>query len=613
MYSFRNGGSLRQHLVGDAVLLGDVLSEAHAFRRSDLDLKGTLRTLVLHDEGRGFHLRIAFVEGIHIVGELVHVCVIDRADAFLQDGTHGVSGDVVAFFEGGGREGLVQEHEAVFGRFRIELLKADAFFTESSEIHGLVFVGREVGEDIVHRLILETGGRDVDAALGQDEEEADGLGDRGLTATVRTGQDVDGVVGIEVEVVIDDLFTVVRRDGELQVIKASSLHGEACVQIFLGEDGRLTEGHAFLEVALDELGEADVEQEFGDELGDVHDRNVHIFPEGVTEFLHEGVEELGDDLAEIECGALHTIALRHRRRRRMCICHVTHNDAAGGRLRIHLGQAVHETGAFFVRFGGGVVHVAVPVRALVEFVLGLQGVGEVADDTGFLKGSVVNGDEAEGTGLETLVDVDADGDALYATGFGLDLLDVRLHLGEEGIRVDGVDVFSQVQKALGFEVGASEAFLHGFDTFDIVGDLIELMEKIPKSHSLGGAALHGLKVLDVGDLVEKLHHLLPKVREIQDIDEDLLAVLGDTGVGGELREDAHDQDIFLRSLGEGGAQRVQCQVVAGEITELGIFGFVAIWEKNADGFTNVYCHVGPPKVYSVLFFYYNAKEGFLRG
>ena len=38
-------------------------------------------------------------------------------------------------------------------------------------------------------------------------------------------------------------------------------------------------------------------------------------------------------------------------------------------------------------------------------------------------------------------EVDADGNALHAAGFGFHLLDIRFHLGEERIRIDGIDIF----------------------------------------------------------------------------------------------------------------------------------------------------------------------------
>ena len=451
-----------------------------------------------------------------------------------------------------------------------------------------------MGEDIVHRLVLEARGRDVDAALGENEEEADSLGDGGLTAAVRTGQDIDGVICIEIQVVIHDLFTVVRGDSQLQVIKTSGFHRQALFEIPVGKKGGLAERHAFLDVGLDELRESDVENELGDELGDVHDGDVDVFAEGVTELLDEGVEELVDDFSEVEGGVLDAVVFRNARCRRIRIRHVSHKDAGRGALGVHVGKAVNDAEAFVLSLRRGVVHVAVPVRALVELVLGLEGVGEVADDARLLEGGVVNGDEAEGTGLETLIDVDADGDASDATSFCLDLLDVRLHLGEEGVGVHGVDVFSQVDQTLGLEVGFSEAVLHGLHALDVVRDLVELMEKVPKAHSFGGSALHGLEVLDVGDLVQELHHLFSKVGEVQDVDEDFLPVLRHAPVGGELREDAHDQDVFLWSLGEGVAECVQRQVMAGQVTELRVLGFVTIGEQNADWFADVNCHVGPP-------------------
>ena len=41
---------LRQHLIGNAVFLGDILGKTHSLRRRDLDFEGTLRAFVLHDK-----------------------------------------------------------------------------------------------------------------------------------------------------------------------------------------------------------------------------------------------------------------------------------------------------------------------------------------------------------------------------------------------------------------------------------------------------------------------------------------------------------------------------------------------------------------------------------
>ena len=160
----------------------------------------------------------------------MHMCIVDRPHGPGQKCLNGIPCDIVALLKRGCGEGLIQKQKASAGSFGEHLLKTDAFLPEPSQIHRLIFVRRKMCVYTVAGNIPEALSRNEEASLCQNKQLSHSLGDGGLSASVCTGEDIDGVLLIKGKVIGYDLADIFHVHGKLQIVEAFCGHGSlACI------------------------------------------------------------------------------------------------------------------------------------------------------------------------------------------------------------------------------------------------------------------------------------------------------------------------------------------------------------------------------------------------
>ena len=214
----------------------------------------------------------------------MHVGVVDASGALLQDCTHRILGNEEAFLERCRGEGLVQKQQALRRALPEELLETLALLSEPSVIKGLVLIRRIVREDAVHGNEAELRCGNEDPALCKHMQKPHCLRDRGLSAPVGAGQQIEIFFGIEIKVVFDNLICLFHEIRELEIVETLCLHPGPAFRS--RQELCLAENKAVVPMALYVLRPAHVIEKFGNQGRDVHDRESDILIEHFLEVLH---------------------------------------------------------------------------------------------------------------------------------------------------------------------------------------------------------------------------------------------------------------------------------------------------------------------------------------
>ena len=191
------------------------------------------------------------------------------------------------------------------------------------------------------------------------------------------------------------------------------------------------------------------------------------------------------------------------------------------------------------------MQIAVPFCGIAELILRCNRISEIADDARLFERLFIDRDQPDADGFKSLVDIDAEGDALHIGCIHFQRCDVLLHFGKAGIVVKSGNVIAQCGQPCGLNPCIGKTFPHGFYGSDIVIQFIKAVKEMPQSDLLIGSFVHSGKILHELDLIKQLRHGLSQLRQMQNISEDLPAVCSDIRIICDLRKDIFDQAAFL--------------------------------------------------------------------
>ena len=429
-----------------------------------------------------------------------------------------------------------------------------------------------MGQHPVRRIIAEAVRRHGDAALRQDEELADGLGDRGFAAPVGAGQDIDPLFRVKGKIVGHGGLRAAAVD-QLQVIEPLRRHARGAV-FFRAHPG-LAEAPAGFFLLFDIFRPAGIEDQLRNQ--------VRHFPDADVQVPGQGFPQLsGDPGGQHGGGAVHlprdigaAVRLRnpgqgHGRQR------IAQHDRRLHKLVDGFEQADFRVG----RIEGGA---AVPVRFLPDLVPGVHGSEKILQQAGLREGFSVHGDQAHIDGLKPVVQVDAHRQATDLRRGQAHLLHVLFQRGEALLPVHLFHPVPQGGQPFRDQILFRQALPDGFHGENIVVVFLQAVHQVPDAGFVSLVTVDHAVIVEHLNPVQKLHQALPDLRMAQDVLEDVAAESGHAGIRGQAHHHPAEQGNLLRLGSDPFRQRVQAEIVPGFLRDFPVGDFILIREKNAEG------------------------------